>query len=424
MPILLRLCNGSILWLRRNYSSTSRIFLRSTMRSIRCAKKNKIQNTRRETQSAFKFFIILIFLFIFNLSAAMAQADERLPLETIRLPKGFKIAVYAEHILNARSMALSPKGILFVGTHKAGNVYALVDQNHDGRADEGFLIAKGLNSPNGVAFADGSLYVAEINRVLRFDDIENHLDHPPRPVVINEQLPADEWHGWKFIRFGPDGLLYVPVGAPCNVCEREDVRYASILRMKQDGSHLQLFSRGIRNTVGFDWDPETKELWFTDNGRDRLGDDIPSDELNHAPQIGMHFGFPYCHAKNISDPEFGAKHACAEFTPAALELVAHVAALGMRFYTGAMFPSEYNNQIFIAQHGSWDRSQPIGYRVMTVQLKDHQPVDYKIFAEGWLKSDGKPWGRPVDVQVMPDGALLVSDDFANAIYRITYEGQK
>jgi glucose/arabinose dehydrogenase len=252
-------------------------------------------------------------------------------------------------------MTLSPNGALFVGTREAGKVYAVLDHDKDQKADEVVTIAQGLNMPNGVAFRDGALYVAEVNRVLRYDRIESSLRNPPRPIVVTDRFPKDRHHGWKFIRFGPDGLLYVPVGAPCNVCERDDPRYASIMRMKPDGTGLEVFAHGVRNTVGFDWHPETHELWFTDNGRDLLGDDLPPDELNHAPGKGRHFGFPYCHGKNTSDPEFGKKRECKEFTPPAMELGPHVASLGMRFYTGTMFPPEYKNQILIAEHGSWNQ---------------------------------------------------------------------
>ncbi len=346
-----------------------------------------------------------------------ALGDSNLPLQLIKLPPGFTISVYAANIPEARSLALGPNGTLFVGS-LAGKVYALVDTDKDNKADHVYLIAHDLTDPNGVAFHDGALYVAEISRILRFDHIEERLDSPPQPVIVNDSLPRDRHHGWKFIRFGPDGMLYVPVGAPCNVCERDD-QYASLLRMKPDGSGFEVFARGIRNTVGFDWQPETKELWFTDNGRDMLGDDAPPDELNRAPQAGLHFGFPYCHGGDIPDPEFGQKRSCNEFTPPALRLGPHVASLGMRFYTGAMFPAEYHNQIFIAEHGSWNRSTPLGYRLTLARSTKGQSLKYETFAEGWLQN-GRPWGRPVDVQVMPDGALLVSDDFANVIYRISY----
>jgi glucose/arabinose dehydrogenase len=357
---------------------------------------------------------------MFTLFYQLAYANKELPLNKIKLPPGFEINIFATNVPNARSMSLSPNGTLFVGTRTAGNVYAILDHNRDNIADEVITIAHGLNMPNGVAFRNDSLYVAEVNRILRYDNIEEHLKDPPEPVMVNDSFPRDKSHGWKFIRFGPDGMLYVPVGAPCNVCERYDKRYASIMRMNPDGTGLEIFSRGVRNTVGFDWDPDTKELWFTDNGRDWMGDDLPPDELNHASEKGLHFGFPYCHGTNVADPKFGKKHKCDEFTPPAMELSAHVAPLGMRFYTATMFPDKYLKQIFIAEHGSWNRSIPIGYRLVIVQLKDNLTVKHEIFAEGWLQ-DGKAWGRPVDILIMPDGALLVSDDHAGVIYRISYK---
>ncbi len=351
------------------------------------------------------------------LATAGAPAHS-LPLERIKLPPGFEITVFAEGVNGARSMALGEKGTLFVGT-RDDKVYAI---QNDGRKATGMLtIARGLDSPNGVAVKDGALYVAEVSRISRYDHIESSLASPPKPSLLYDKYPKDHHHGWKFIRFGPDGWLYVPVGAPCNVCEREDP-YESITRVRPDGSAMEIFARGVRNSVGFDWDPQTKELWFTDNGRDLMGDDIPSDELNHAPRPGMHFGFPYCHAGDIPDPDFAKGHACSEFTPPAQKLGPHVAALGMRFYTGTMFPPEYRNRIFIAQHGSWNRSRKIGYRVMEAKVEGGKVVDYRVFAEGFLDTaSDRAWGRPVDVLVMPDGALLVSDDTAGAIYRIAYK---
>ena len=357
-------------------------------------------------------------LFTLLLSASVAASARGLPLDKIKLPPGFSISLYADDVPGARSMALSPDGTLFVGTRDS-RVYALPNRSHDKQADEVIVLADNLNTPNGVAFRDGALYVAEINRILRFDNIESRLRNPPKPVAINDQFPTDTHHGWKFIRFGPDGLLYVPVGAPCNICEPDPARYAAIFRMKPDGTGLEQYARGVRNTVGFDWNPDTNELWFTDNGRDWLGNNAPPDELNHAPRAGMNFGYPYCHGKAIADPEFGKKHACSEFTPPAMELGPHVASLGMRFYTGKMFPENYRKQIFIAEHGSWNRFPPIGYRVTLVRLKDGKAASYEVFAEGWLQGV-TAWGRPVDVQVMPDGALLVSDDKAGVIYRVAY----
>jgi glucose/arabinose dehydrogenase len=362
---------------------------------------------------------VLPVLYGIFLSASSAYGAE-LPLKDIKLPPGFEISIYAGNLPNARSLTLSPKGTLFVGSLKEGKVYAVVTQPGETEAKKIFTIAPGLNMPNGVAFRNGSLYVAEVNRVLRYDDIESRLADPPKPVTVNDQFPKDRHHGWKFMAFGPDGLLYVPVGAPCNICEPDENRYALISRLKADGTGTEVFARGIRNTVGFDWHPVTKELWFTDNGGDNLGDDVPPDELNHAPKQGLNFGYPYCHGGDIPDPQFGKKRSCSEFIPPAQKLGPHVAALGMRFYTGSMFPAEYRNQIFIAEHGSWNRSTPIGYRITVVQLENNKAVSYKPFAEGWLQR-GRAWGRPVDVLVMPDGALLVSDDEAGAIYRIRYK---
>jgi glucose/arabinose dehydrogenase len=346
-------------------------------------------------------------------------SQSRLPLDTIKLPPGFSITVYADNVPNARSMTLGARGTVFVGSMAAGKVYAVVDKDGDQRGDEIHTIAQGLNHPNGTAFKDGSLYVAEINRILRFDKIEENLADPPQPVVVNDSLPDDFHHGWKFIAFGPDGLLYIPVGAPCNVCEPDPNKYAVIKRMRPDGKDLEVFARGVRNTVGLAWHPQTGELWFTDNGRDWLGDDQPPDELNRAPRQGMHFGYPYCHGGDIIDPKYGAKHKCDEFTPPAQKLAPHVAALGLRFYTGSMFPAEYRNRVIIAEHGSWNRSQRIGYRLTMATVTDTQATDYQIFASGWLQGE-LAWGRPVDVLVMPDGALLVSDDRAGALYRISF----
>lgn len=361
--------------------------------------------------------LLLLVFFLFS-SPAGCQAKSN--LKSIRVPPGFSIQMYAAKVPGARSMTLGDRGTVFVGSRKQGNVYALVDRDGDHKAEEVIVVAKGLNNPNGVAFRNGALYVAEISRILRFDGIESRLSDPGPPVVVNDDFPKDTHHGWKFIAFGPDGMLYVPVGAPCNVCDREDPRYASIMRMQPDGSGLETFARGVRNTVGFDWDPDTKELWFTDNGRDWLGDDLPPDELNHAPVKGLHFGFPYWHGKDIPDPEFGDGREAGEFVPPAQELGPHVASLGMRFYTGAMFPERYRKQIFIAEHGSWNRSTRIGYRVSVVRLEDGRGKGYEVFAEGWL-SAGEVRGRPVDVLVMPDGSLLVSDDKAGAVYRIIYQ---
>jgi len=349
------------------------------------------------------------------LPACGAPKMVRGQLDSITMPAGFSIDLYARAD-GVRSLTLGPDGIVFAGSRGTGNVYAIVDANKDGRAERVHVIARDLNQPNGVAYRDGALYIAEISRVLRIDDIAKKIGNPPKPVVVFDGYPTDQHHGWKFIAFGPDGRLYVPVGAPCNVCDEDNPVYASITRLDPAGTNMEVFARGIRNTVGFDWHPETGELWFTDNGRDWLGDNAPSDELNHAPERGLHFGFPYCHAGTISDPDFGADHPCSDYRPPARKLGPHVASLGMRFYTGSMFPEAYRGKIFIAEHGSWNRSEKIGYRVTIV---DPDTKSYDVFAEGWM-DDGDVWGRPVDVLVMPDGALLISDDKAGAVYRVTY----
>jgi len=356
------------------------------------------------------------------LTALTATATD-LPLEQIKLPPGFAIELWAR-VDNARQMALgqhdSRGGTLFVGSRQAGKVHA-VRFGPDLQARGVTLVADGLQLPTGVAYREGSLYVAAVNRILRYDDIDRRLDRPPAAVVVTDSLPTDTHHGWKFIAFGPDGKLYVPVGAPCNICEPDPERYAHILRMNPDGSAIEVHARGVRNTVGFDWQPQTKALWFTENGRDLMGDDLPPDELNVAPRAGMHFGYPYCHGGDLPDPEFGAKSGCKEFTAPAQKLGPHVAALGMRFYTGTMFPPAYRNQVLIAEHGSWNRSQKIGYRISLVRLEGTKAVAYETFASGWLQGE-TPWGRPADLLVLPDGSLLVADDYAGAIYRITYRG--
>jgi glucose/arabinose dehydrogenase len=352
-------------------------------------------------------------------------------LDTLKLPKGFSVAIYAENVTGARSMALAPDGTIFVGTQRQGVVYAVIDRNRDNRADGVVTVARGLNTPNGVAIRDGALYVAELNRVLRYDGALDALKAATpggsltlKPTVINDKFPSDRLHGWKYLEFGPDGMLYVQVGAPCNICERPDP-YASILRMKPDGSGLEVFARGVRNTVGLAFHPDTRELWFTDNGRDMLGDEQPNDELNHAARAGLHFGYPYCHEGAIADPELGKTRRCAEFTPPAQKLGPHVAALGLTFYTGTMFPAEYRKQLFIVNHGSWNRTPAAGhtgYRVMLARIQGDKVVSYEPFITGWLLPDNRAWGRPVDVLVAPDGALLISDDRANLIYRVSYKG--
>jgi len=341
-------------------------------------------------------------------------------LQQIKLPPGFSISLFAE-VENARSLALSPAGIVYVGNRNEDKVYAVQDTDGDFVADKKWVLDTGLNMPNGVAFRDGDLYVAEVSRILKYEGIESKLDNPGEPVVLYDKFPTETHHGWKYIAFGPDGKLYVPIGAPCNICEPTDPIYAAIHRMNADGTGLELYASGVRNTVGFTWHPQTNALWFTDNGRDMLGDDIPPCELNTAPTAGLHFGYPYCHGGTLQDPEFGDKRACDEFEKPALNFGAHVAPLGLKFYTGSMFPAEYQNQLIVAEHGSWNRSKKSGYKLNLVKLDANGVATAETFVSGWLNEESQEVsGRPVDVLQLPDGSLLVSDDHAGRIYRITY----
>ncbi len=352
-------------------------------------------------------------------------ADAAENLSKIRLPNGFTISIYAENVQNARGMTLGAKGTVFVGSRDADAVHALVDSDGDHKAEKVIqIIGPGaqlpdeakFDMPHGVAFRDGALYVSSLSRIIRFDDIEAKLDHPPTPVVLPAKFSETAQHGWKFIAFGPDGKLYVPQGAWCNACDFPDELFASITRMNADGTGREVIAKGVRNTIGFDFHPQTGELWFTENGDDRLGDDIPGDELNRLSEVGQHFGFPYVHQGDVVDPYFGAGKKAEDYVVPAQVLAPHCAALGMRFYTGKMFPKEYHNQIFIAEHGSGNK---IEGRVTLVRLDGNKAVSYEPFVEGWLQ-EGRNWGRPTDVLVMPDGALLVADDRANAVYRIAY----
>lgn len=355
------------------------------------------------------------------LALAACSALAAPSLEGVQLPPGFQIEVLTDKVPLARQMALGPKGTLFVGTMKFGTptdkVYAIRTVN--GKPVVSTLLT-GLNNPNGVAIRNGALYVGEVNRIVRYDDIESHLDKPPKPVVIT-RLPTEQHHGWRYIAFGPDDKLYVSIGAPCNVCDKGAVGYAQILRMNPDGTGREPVAKGVRNSVGFAWHPTTQKLWFTDNGRDELGDNVPDDELNRLDKVGDDFGFPYCHAGSVADPEFGKLKACSAAIAPVQKLGPHVASLGIRFYKSGQFPAAtYGNMALVAQHGSWNRSVPIGYRIMQVKLDGDKVISYEPFLTGWLKADGKVAGRPVDLQWASDGSLLVSDDQEGAIYRISY----
>lgn len=341
------------------------------------------------------------------------------PLQRLKVPQGFHVSIYSDQVPNAREMALGTHDTVFVGSMREGKVYALTGMNAHGRAEHVYVIAKDLEMPVGVAFHDGALYVSAVSRILKYPDIENHLSDPPKPVVVTDKLPTKTHHGWRFIAFGPDGKLYVPIGAPCNICE-PGPDFAKIIRMNPDGTGWQTVATGIRNTVGFDWQPGTHTLWFTNNGRDLLGDNTPDDTLNRVDKPGENFGYPYCHAGDVLDPQFGKGHACSEFAQPALRLGAHVAPLGMRFYVGRMFPKSYEGAIFIAEHGSWNRSTKVGYRVVVVHTsKAGKVTGAQPFLTGFLDGQ-KTLGRPADVQPLRDGSLLVSDDDNGVIYRVTF----
>jgi glucose/arabinose dehydrogenase len=378
-----------------------------------------------------RFIIIILLCGLFNPVSSRSSRVAAQSSNQWIVPPGFQVSVFAENVTNARSMALGPQGTVFVGSRTAGRVHAVIDRDNDHKADRVILVAQGLDQPNGIAVRNGALYVATASRLLRYDDIERHLDAPPAPVVVRDSLPNPRTgHAWKFIAFGPDDLLYMSIGSTCNICMPEP-RTAAILRMKPDGSDLQVFAEGIRNSVGFDWHPTTRELWFTDNGRDMLGDDVPGDELNVAWRSGLHFGFPFCHQGDVSDPQFGAQRACSTSEPPVQKLGAHVAAIGMTFYTGSMFPASYKNAVIFAEHGSWNRSTPSGYRVMVARTDGRRAISYEPLVEGFLPGlrSGAPGGRgaaaaaigrPADVLQLPDGSILISDDTGNRILRVTY----
>lgn len=352
-----------------------------------------------------------------------SQKNTQKALQQLQLPDGFSAEIFAADVPNARQLALGANGIVYAGSREAGNVYAVLDENGDYIADSVYTIDEGLQLPSGVAYRNGSLYVGAVNKILRYDNIDENVQNPPEPVLVTDNFPEDKHHGWKFIAFGPDDKLYVPVGAPCNICNPEDDIYASITRINPDGTGREIIAHGVRNSVGFDWHPETGDLWFTDNGRDWMGDNRPRCELNHLSKAGQHFGYPYKHGSDIWDPEFGdaGKNMNREFRAPAQELGPHVAPLGMIFYTGDMFPEAYQNQILIAEHGSWNRSEKIGYRITKVTLENGKATSYEPFIDGWLQDNEAVWGRPVDLLQLPDGSVLISDDEGGIIYRITYK---
>ena len=334
------------------------------------------------------------------------------------LPPGFTLSVVTDDVPGARQMALSDSGVLFVGSMRGGRVYAVVLGESWAESPEVVVVDERLTLPSGLLLRDGDLYVAALNRVLRYPDIEATFRDQPEPQLITDALPDKRHHGWKSISLGPDGHLYVPVGAPCNICLSEDPRFASILRMDPETGETTVYAKGVRNSVGMAWHPQTNELWFSDNGRDMLGDDVPPEEINRVTAPGTHYGYPHIHGAAIPDPRFGEGHAPADYAPPEFEIQAHSAALGMAFYTGAMFPPDYAGALFIAEHGSWNRSSKVGYRVSVLRFEDSGP-EYAPFVDVWLEGQ-KSAGRPNDVLVAADGSLLISDDQGGRVYRVAY----
>lgn len=364
-------------------------------------------------------FLSLLILFSSGLCYPPAIPSST-DISKLDVPDGFKVAIYAEDVKGARSLARVNDQLIFVSTRQSGILHALVDNNGDYSADEHIVFAKDLDTPNGISYHNGDLYVALLDKIIVFRDIENNLNEDAPYEVIYDELPDESHHGWKFLNIGPDDKLYFGVGAPCNQCLREEEIFSTICRMDLDGSNFEIYAHGIRNTIGFDWHPETDVLWFTENGRDMMGDNIPGDELNRAPEKGMHFGYPYCHERDIVDPDFEG-HNCDQYAKPEQILGPHVAALGMRFYTGNQFPDSLHGDIFIAEHGSWNRTKPIGYRITRVKMDGENAVSYSTFISGWLQG-ASAWGRPVDVMVLDDGSMLISDDHADLVYRLWYEG--
>jgi len=342
-----------------------------------------------------------------------------IPISKAKLPKGFKAEVWASGLPGGRAMALSGDGKkVYVGTRGIGRVYEVSDEG--GKRTVRTVVDK-LTQPAGVAFNKGALYVFAIDKVLRFDGIAGNPGAQPEDMTAKFNLPPEQHHNWKYVAFGPDGKLYVPFGAPCNICEPPK-EYAQIRRYNADGSGMQVIARGVRNTQGFDWHPKTRQMWFTDHGRDWMGDNGPQDELNRLTKPGQNFGFPYCHASGVVDADFKKKDACKGVTRPMALMGPHAANMGVKFYTGKMFPAEYRNTMFIARKGSWNRSKPSGFDVVNVRVGEGGKVTVRPFITGFNESkDGyKFWGRPAYVQQMPDGALLVSDEQLGAIYRISY----
>ncbi|MDN3379214.1 MULTISPECIES: PQQ-dependent sugar dehydrogenase [unclassified Pseudoalteromonas] len=339
-------------------------------------------------------------------------------LKELSVAQGFEVSIFADDVENARQIAVSKKGIVYVGSRKAGKVYALIDHNSDGVADKQILVASDLSMPSGLAIKGDDLYVGEVHRIIRFKNIDKQLKAPKYEVVY-DALPTERHHGWKFLRFAPTGELIIPVGVPCNICA-EDERFGRIFALDVNTKQITTLAKGVRNSVGFDFHPSTQAMWFSDNGRDMMGDDIPPDELNRLTNEGEHFGFPYVHAGAILDPEFGKGKSTSDYTAPALALAAHVAPLGIHFYNGKQFPSDYKQQLFVAEHGSWNRSKKSGYKVAVATIEQGRVIKYTPFITGFMKNE-ETLGRPVAFAELADGSLLISDDYANVIYRVSYK---
>lgn len=379
-----------------------------------------------------KYFYIWLVSFFYSISLGAETLQDR--INKLVLPTGYKIDVYASSVTNAREMAVSENGIVYVGSRSAGVVHALIDSDGNGKAESVIQILDGLTSPSGLAIYQGDLYVSEIDRVLKFADIDNNYQDPPQAEVIVDGLPQAREHGWKYIDFGPDGWLYVPVGAPCNICDPNhgnrynDPHYSSIMRFNLETGEKQWVARGVRNSVGFDWHPETHNLWFSDNGRDMMGDDLPPCEINEVTEFGQHFGYPYFHGGSVTSPivdsVYGMGKDSRNYVFPKQNLMAHVAPLGIHFYEGDMFAKGMKNRLFVAEHGSWNRTTKSGYRVMMANIQNNEVVSYTPFVEGWLnKTTDVAWGRPAAITSLQDGSLLIADDFADVIYRVTYNSE-
>jgi len=339
----------------------------------------------------------------------------------LKLQKGFNIELFAGQVPNARSMRQGDKGTIFVGSRLQDKVHYITESG--GKRDVKVLVS-GLYRPNGLAIKDGTLYIAELSKISKIEKVEDNLDKSPKPVEVYSDLPKDEAHGWKFIGIGPDNKLYIPIGQPCNNCLPPDT-HAQIRRINLDGSGMEVIAKGVRNTVGFDWHPVSKELYFTDNGRDWASEDVPEDELNRVTKVGQHFGSPFCYQGDFLDPEFGWGRSCDEFEKPVLKTGPHSASLGMRFYTGGNFPAKYKNAIFIARHGSWNRTKKFGGDILAVFLNPNGTVkSTEVFISGFLGPDNNYIGRPADVLFTKDGSMLISDDYNGAIWRVSYGNQK